>query len=115
MTKPKTAQEAIATHAQNPADVEDRERAKGAGVVDAAFIDYEEALHNYESRDDVETLEARRARSNGTQFGDASFRRTTEGLKEESAGVVTTDEVRLQHAVKPEEAPKRPEKPARRP
>lgn len=59
------------------------------GVLDAAFVEYDEALKNYESRDDVETLEDRRARENGTAFSEANFRREVGARL--ATGVVTAD------------------------
>ena len=80
-----TAEDVLAPNANNTVDEEAAKRAKEAGVVDAAYVGYADALKNYEARPDVETLEARRARENGTAFSDASFVR--EG---ESTGVVTS-------------------------
>jgi len=86
--KPRTAHDVVAE--VGPVDVEDaKKRAEEAGVTDAAFIGYEEALHNYESRPDVETLKERRARESGETFDEAGFRRQIGGTS--SAGVVTTD------------------------
>jgi len=86
--KPRTAHDVVAE--VGPVDVEDaKERARKAGVTDAAFIEYEEALHNYESRPDVETLKERRAREAGDTFDAAGFRRQIGGT--DNAGVVTTD------------------------
>jgi hypothetical protein len=88
--KPKTSQDVVAPHLDPLAD-EDAKRAEDAGVKDSAFVDYEEALHNYESRPDVETLAARRAREGGWKFEDAAFRRSVED-DELTGGVVTSDE-----------------------
>jgi hypothetical protein len=86
--KPVTAHHVVAE--VGPVDVADAEkRAKEAGVTDAAFIGYEEAMHNYESRSDVETLKERRAREAGRDFSDAAFRRQIGGT--DNSGVVTTD------------------------
>lgn len=85
---PRTAHKVVAE--VGPVDVESAEaRAKEAGVTDAAFIGYEEALKNYESRSDVETLKERRAREAGNDFSDAAFRRQIGGT--DNSGVVTTD------------------------
>lgn len=56
-------------------DADAKARAHAEGVREASFIDYAEALTNYESRDDVETLAHRRARDIGDQFSDADFTR----------------------------------------
>lgn len=72
----------------NKVDEDRAKRADEAGVTDPAFVDYEQALENYEGRPDVETLEQRRARESGTSFADASFRRE---VGEADAGVVTSD------------------------
>lgn len=71
----------------NKVDEERVARAEEAKVTDPAYVDYEAALENYESRPDVETLEQRRARENGTSFADAAFRRDAEA---DQAGVVTS-------------------------
>ena len=73
----------------NKVDEEAAARAEDAGVKSAEYVDYEAALQNYESRPDVETLEQRRARENGTSFGDAAFRREA---GQDQPGVVTSDE-----------------------
>lgn len=80
-------------------DREAAKRAEDAGVVDAAYVDYEKALENYEQRSDVETLEQRRARQNATKFETAKFRR--EGV---SAGLVTSEDVNADAAAKAEKA-----------
>lgn len=66
-----TAGDVLAVHSSE-VDREAAERAEKAGVVDAAYIDYDAALKNYEARPDVETLEDRHARENGT-FSDTDF------------------------------------------
>jgi hypothetical protein len=85
--KPRTAQVVVGevTHT----DADDRERAREAGVTDVVFVDYAEALENYESREDIETLSERRAREGGADFRTANFRREVGGSTNE--GVVTTD------------------------
>lgn len=72
--KPVTAADAVQPYVDDN-DNEAAELAEQEGVVAAAFVDYEKALKNYESRSDVETLEARRAREAGTSFESARFRR----------------------------------------
>lgn len=99
--KPRTAHDVVA--ANGPVDVEDaKERAAKAGVTDSAFVDYEEALKNYEGRSDIEPLKERRAREGGRDFSDAAFRRQVGG---KTPGVVTTDT-----AVKAEDEDKTEEK-----
>jgi hypothetical protein len=73
----------------NKVDEEAADRAAEAGVKAPEYVDYEEALQNYESRPDVETLEERRARENGTSFGSAAFRREAGN----DSAVTTTDDV----------------------
>lgn len=74
---------------QNALDREARERAAKNGVVAPQFVDYAEALENYEKRDDVETLESRRRREGGAAFRDAEHVR-----KGEAAGVVTAGQAK---------------------
>ncbi len=62
---------------QDALKLQDEARAKAAGVKDVSAIDYAEALHNYETRPDAETLAHRRARSNATTFADQDFARWT--------------------------------------
>ncbi|UMO76377.1 hypothetical protein SEA_TOMAS_233 [Streptomyces phage Tomas] len=88
--KPKTSQDVVAPHL-DALEGEDAKRAEEAGVKDSAFVDYEDALHNYENRSDVETLAARRAREGGWKFEDAAFRRSAKD-DELTGGVVTTDQ-----------------------
>jgi hypothetical protein len=86
----KTAQEVVAVNGPIVEALEAQAAlADEHGVTDAVFADYEHALENYESRPDVETLEARRARENGTSFHDASFRRQVAAV--EDTGLVATD------------------------
>lgn len=83
--KPVTAQDAIAPFGPLSTDEEATERAKKAGVVSAAYVDYEKALKNYESRSDVETLEQRLARENGGTFAAAKHVREVSESKSVSA------------------------------
>lgn len=83
-----TAGDVLAPNANNDVDQEAAERAESAGVVDAAYVDYEVALKNYEARPDVETLEQRLARENGGTFGAAAFVR--EGKSEVAAATAAT-------------------------
>lgn len=66
--KPVTAQDAIADLGPLATDEENKKKAQEAGVVSAAYVDYEKALKNYESRSDIETLEQRLAREIGGSF-----------------------------------------------
>ena len=70
--KPVTAQDAIADLGPLATDEENKKKAADAGVVSAAYVDYEKALKNYESRSDIETLEQRLAREIGGSFDTAS-------------------------------------------
>lgn len=84
---PVTAQVAIAgTYAAPVTD--DAELAEEAGVTNGKNVDYEEALRNYESRADVETLANRRAREGAASFDEQSFARTAD-----PEGVVTATSV----------------------
>lgn len=62
------------------------------------YDNYAEALKNLQERDDIETLEDRRARTQGTDFSDAEFVR--EGKEQ---GVVTKHTA----DAKPSNAPKK--------
>lgn len=86
--KPRTAQAIAATEGAVQGDNE-KKKAADAGVTRVSYIDYEKALENYQSRDDVEPLAQRRAREAGTSFHDAKFRRTVDGV--DNSGVTTTD------------------------
>ena len=95
---PVTAQVALAnTYASSETD--DAELAEEAGVVNPAHVDYEEALKNYESRADVETLANRRARESGVAFSDADFVRTND-----PSGVVTATDATAEDADKAEQS-----------
>lgn len=88
--KPKTAQDVADTEGFRASD-DEKAFAAEAGVVSSEFVEYDAALRNYESRSDVETLEQRRARENGTSFSEANFRREIGGV--DHTGVATTDVV----------------------
>lgn len=103
--KPKTSQDAVAPHL-DPLAGEAEKQAEEAGVKDAAFVNYENAMDNYQKRSDVETLAARRAREGGWKFEDAAFRRSVED-DELTGGVVTTDQAANQ-------APEQKSAPARK-
>lgn len=85
---PRTAQEIVATVGAVQGDNE-KEKAREAGVVSVEYINYDEALKNYEARADVEPLAERRARENGTSFSEANFRREISAV--DNSGLVTTD------------------------
>lgn len=87
--KAKTAQDVVAE--TGPIDTGSKQLAEEAGVTDAAYADYAEALKNYEARDDVETLAERRAREFGVSFEDASFRREVDSV--DNTGLTSTDTV----------------------
>mgnify|MGYP001583102448 CR=1 FL=1 len=88
---PVTAQAAVAVHGPHGVEEAADERARDAGVVDAAYVDYEEALQNYQDRPDVEPLSERRAREAGRNFDEAAFRRQIGGT--DNSGVTTSDDV----------------------
>lgn len=71
-----------------------KELADEAGVVNPAHVDYNEALKNYESRDDVETLANRRAREAGTSFSDTDFVRTNDPEGVVTASRATSEDVK---------------------
>lgn len=73
--EPKTATENLVGYGESVNDVENREAAQAAGVLDAAYIDYDEALDAYQARDDIEDLAHRRARDFPADFADADFMR----------------------------------------
>jgi hypothetical protein len=56
---------------------DDAARAAAAGVTSVEFIDYAEALVNYETRSDTELLVNRRARENAVTFHEQDFARQT--------------------------------------
>lgn len=89
--KPRTAQDAVAPHGPHGVEEAAAKRAKDAGVVDPAFVNYEEALENYQARPDVEPLSERRAREGGRDFNAASFRREVGGT--DNSGVTTSEDV----------------------
>ena len=73
--KPKTAQDNVNALGPLVTDLENKKRADEEGVLHEGFVGYEEALKNYESRSDVETLEQRLAREVGPDFEAAHFAR----------------------------------------
>ncbi|XAO35342.1 hypothetical protein SEA_FRANCOB_171 [Streptomyces phage Francob] len=89
--KPTTAVDAVEPHGPHGVEEAAAKRAKDAGVIDAAFVNYEEALENYQARPDVEPLDERRAREGGRDFNAASFRREVGGV--DHAGVTVSEDV----------------------
>lgn len=75
---------------------DDERRAALAGVTDVSYIDYAEALENYESRPDAEPLANRRARENAVAFADQDFARETidiaGGLQSSTVGTTSVPE-----------------------
>lgn len=83
---PKVAQEnpdLLAWEDQDSLKVNDENRARAAGVKDVSLIDYADALENYESRHDAETLAHRRARENAETFAEQDFARWTVTVAEQ--------------------------------
>lgn len=78
----KTAQEVVEgarDHVVNEFESDERDKAIAAGVTRTEYVDYVDALENYQSRDDVEPLVERRAREAAADFADQSFRRSGVG------------------------------------
>ncbi|UUG69470.1 hypothetical protein SEA_SHAM_163 [Streptomyces phage Sham] len=97
--KPTTAVDAVEPHGPHGVEEAAAKRAKDAGVTDPAFVNYEEALENYQARPDVEPLSERRAREGGRDFNAASFRREVGGT--DNAGVTTSEDVSTDADEKP--------------
>lgn len=106
--KPVTAQDAIANVGPLKTDVEAKKAAEDAGVIDVAYVDYEKALKNYESRSDIETLEERLARENGGTFAAAKHVREAhdsayvdgDALAEARENLKATEEFKKEQAAK---------------
>ena len=77
---PVEAEDNLVGYGESVNDVENRAAAQAAGVKDAAFINYDVALDAYAARDDVEDLAHKNARDMPSDFADASFMRTDDGL-----------------------------------
>lgn len=78
--EPKTATENLVGYgADSNFDDENRAAAQAAGVIDAAYINYDVALDAYAARDDIEDLAHKNARDMPADFADASFMRTVDG------------------------------------
>lgn len=75
--EPKTASENLEGYGESFTDVENKAAAQAAGVIDAAYIDYDEALDAYQNRDDIEDLAHRAARERPDNFSDADFMRAS--------------------------------------
>lgn len=75
----KTATEQLEGFGEEVNDVENKAAAEAAGVLDAAYIDYDEALTAYEARDDIEDLAQKNARDIPSDFSDADFMRASAG------------------------------------
>jgi len=87
--KPFTAEDSVAAYNDKTAE-EAAELAAEAGVAEAAHVDLDAALKNFESRSDVETLADRRAREAGTDYGAAV---DAVSVGRGSGGTVTSDKV----------------------
>lgn len=77
--EPKTASENLVGYGESFTDEENRAAAATAGVIDAAYINYDVALDAYAARDDIEDLAHKNARNHPDDFADASFMRTDDG------------------------------------
>lgn len=75
--EPKTASENLVGFGESFTDVENKAAAEAAGVLDAAYIDYDEALSTYAGRDDIEDLAHKNARNAPDEFSDADFMRAS--------------------------------------
>lgn len=75
----KTAEDNLEGYGEQVNDVENAAAAEAAGVIDAAFINYDVALDAYASREDVESLDHKNKRNAPADFADASFMRTVDG------------------------------------
>lgn len=62
---PVTANDKVAETVYETPDEENRDRALAAGVKDAAFIDYDEALTAYGNREDIEDFDSYTRRTYG--------------------------------------------------
>lgn len=100
---PVTAQVAIANTYAAPVN-DDAELAEEAGVTNGKNVDYEEALRNYESRADVETLANRRAREGAASFDEQSFARTADPEGVVTASSATHEDVEAAEKSKRQQA-----------
>lgn len=76
---PKTATDQLEGFGDSPNDVENKQAAADAGVLNAAYIRYDVALDAYAARDDIEDLQHKNARDIPADFAEASFMRTVDG------------------------------------
>lgn len=97
--KPVTAQSAVAVHGPHGVEEAAAKRAADAGVRAPEFVNYEEALENYQSRPDIETLDERRRREGGRDFQAAAFRR--DAGRDDEGGVTTSEDVTTTADAKP--------------
>lgn len=74
-----TAEDQLVGYGEQLNDQENKAAAEAAGVKDAAFINYSEALDAYSAREDIESLAHKNARNAPDDFADASFMRTSDG------------------------------------
>lgn len=74
-----TAEDNLIGFGESVNDTENRAAAEAAGVIDAAYINYDVALDAYAARPDVEDLARKNARDIPADFADASFMRTVDG------------------------------------
>lgn len=74
-----TAEDNLVGYGESVNDTENRAAAQAAGVIDAAYINYDVALDAYAARPDVEDLTHKNARNHPADFADASFMRTVDG------------------------------------
>lgn len=74
-----TAADNLVGYGESVNDVENAAAAAAAGVIDAAYINYDVALDAYASRDDIESLDRKNKRDAPADFADASFMRTDDG------------------------------------
>lgn len=75
----KTASERLDETTQVSPDAESWERAHAAGVSHPAYVGYAAALETLQTREDIETLASRRARTYGADFNDADYMRLVPG------------------------------------
>ena len=76
---PVEAEDQLVGYGESANDAENRAAAQAAGVISAAFINYDVALDSYAARDDVEDLAHKNARNIPRDFAEASFMRTVSG------------------------------------
>ena len=72
---PLTALDRVNQTVEVTPDAENKHEAFNAGVKDAAFIGYADALEAHQAREDIETLAARRDREYGRDFDAGEFMR----------------------------------------